>query len=71
MVTDGTLTLQLGDESLSAGPDSVVCIPPGVPHAVTNQESATARALTAGAWNRSTWFSDGTVYLEGTPRIDS
>jgi quercetin dioxygenase-like cupin family protein len=70
VVTDGTLTLQLGDESVTAGPDSVICIPAGVPHAVTNSEPRTARALTAGAWNRATWFSEGTSYLEGKPRID-
>jgi quercetin dioxygenase-like cupin family protein len=71
VVTEGTLTLRLGDQSVSAGPDSVVCIPPGVPHAVTNQEPETARALTAGAWNRATWFSEGTNYLEGLPRSDT
>jgi quercetin dioxygenase-like cupin family protein len=68
VVTEGTLTMRVGDETVSAGPESVVCVPAGVPHAVINQELETARALTAGAWNRSTWFSEGTTYLEGDPR---
>lgn len=38
--------------------------------AVTNLEAKMAPALTAGAWNRSTWFSEGTAYLEGIPRTD-
>ena len=70
VVTEGALILQLGDESVAAGPDSVVCIPAGVPHAVTNRQPETAHALTAGAWNRATWFTQGTTYLEGTPRVD-
>lgn len=70
VVTEGALTMQLGDETVTAEADSVVCIPPGVPHAVVNRAPQTARALTAGAWNRATWFSEGTTYLEGVPRTD-
>jgi quercetin dioxygenase-like cupin family protein len=70
VVTEGTLTMRLGDETVSAGPESVVCIPAGVPHAVINEAPEPARALTAGAWNRATWFSEGTTYLEGVPRGD-
>ena len=70
VVTDGALTLRLGDETVTARADEVVCIPAGVPHAVVNQQPETAHALTAGAWNRATWFSQGTTYLEGVPRGD-
>ncbi|HLG72082.1 MAG TPA: hypothetical protein VK009_16810 [Chloroflexota bacterium] len=37
---------------------------------VRNELPETAHALTAGAWNRSTWFTEGTTYLEGVPRAD-
>ncbi len=69
-VAQGSLTMQLGDETVVAEAESVVRIPPDTPHAVLNASPETARALTAGAWNRATWFTEGTIYLEGKPRID-
>jgi quercetin dioxygenase-like cupin family protein len=69
-VAKGELVMQIGDETVFAGVESVVCIPAGAPHAVLNQGADTAHALTAGAWNRATWFKDGTTYLEGIPRTD-
>jgi len=69
-VAEGSLTMQVGDETVVAGAESTVCIPAGAPHAVRNEQPGTARALTAGAWNRATWFTKGTTYLEGKPRID-
>jgi quercetin dioxygenase-like cupin family protein len=68
-VAEGELVLQIGDQTLVAAAESVVRIPPATPHAVRNQATETAHALTAGAWNRATWFTDGTTYLEGTPRL--
>lgn len=70
LVTDGRLTMQVGDETLIARADSVVRIPPGVPHALRNEASEAVRALGAGAWNRATWFTTATTYLEGTPRTE-
>ena len=69
-VTEGSLVMQVGDETVTAGPESVVCIPAGAPHAVRNEAADTAHAITAGAWNRATWFTEGTTYLEGSPRTD-
>lgn len=70
VVMDGTLTIQLGDETIVAGPESVVRIPPGVPHALRNQAPDSARALGAAAWNRIGFVREATTYLEGTPRTD-
>ena len=69
-VAEGALTMQVGDQTVVAEAESTVRIPAGAPHAVRNERPGTARALTAGAWNRATWFSEGTTYLQGTPRID-
>ncbi len=69
-VAEGSLVMQVGDETVEAAAESVVCIPAGAPHAVRNEAAETAHALTAGAWNRATWFSEGTDYLEGIPRTD-
>jgi hypothetical protein len=36
VVTDGSLTLQVGEDTVNVEANSVVRIPPGVPHAVRN-----------------------------------
>src|SRR4051794_35889200 len=51
VVTDGALTVRLGDESLVVPAGSVVRVPPNVPHAVQNQGTETARAITAAPWD--------------------
>ena len=68
VVTDGRLSFILGDQTVSAAAESVQRIPPEVPHAVRNDSQAPARAYAAAAWPRSTWFTQATTYLEGTPR---
>jgi quercetin dioxygenase-like cupin family protein len=68
VVTDGALTVRIGDETVVAQAESVVRIPPGVPHAVRNNGRAEARALAGAPWNRATFFTEATTYLEGTPR---
>jgi quercetin dioxygenase-like cupin family protein len=68
MVAQGTLTLRLGDEELTASAESVVSVPAGVPHAVRNAGPDPARALAAAAWNRATFFREATTFLEGDPR---
>ena len=68
MVAEGTLTIQLGDQTLTAEAESVVSIPPGVPHAVRNDGPGQARALAGAPWNRATFFRDATTYLEGEAR---
>lgn len=70
VVTEGELTVQVGDETVVAEAESVVRIPPDVPHAIRNRGPDQARALAAAAWNRATWFRDATRYLEGKPRMD-
>jgi quercetin dioxygenase-like cupin family protein len=68
LVAEGALTVHLGEEHFVAQAESVFRIPPGVPHALRNEGAQTARALAAAAWNRATWFSQGTTYLEGQAR---
>ncbi len=68
VVTEGALTVRMGDETLVIPAESVVRIPPGVPHAVRNAGPVQARALAAAPWNRATFFKEATTYLEGQPR---
>ena len=68
VVTEGALTIQLGEEIITATAGSVVRIPPGVPHALLNQAIDSARVLSAAAWNRADFFREATEYLEGVPR---
>ena len=68
VVSHGQLAFRLGDEHVLAEPDTVVRIPPGVPHAVHNASDQPARAYAAAAWDRATWFTGATTYLEGQPR---
>ena len=70
VVTEGVVTIQLGEETIAAGPGSIVRIPSGVPHALRNQAPNSARALGAAAWNRADFFREATTYLEGAPRTD-
>ncbi len=44
-VLDGTLTVQIGDETTQAGPGAFVLIPPGVPHTFSNPGSEPVRLL--------------------------
>jgi mannose-6-phosphate isomerase-like protein (cupin superfamily) len=37
VVHEGTITFQLGDHELTAGPGDVVIAPPGTPHKFTNE----------------------------------
>jgi mannose-6-phosphate isomerase-like protein (cupin superfamily) len=44
-VLEGTLTMRLGDETMEAGPETFVCVPPGVVHAFSNRSDTTVRFL--------------------------
>src|SRR5512132_2515453 len=68
VVTEGAVTIQLGEETITPTAGSVVRIPPGVPHALRNQAIDSARVLGAAAWNRVDFFREATRYLEGVPR---
>jgi quercetin dioxygenase-like cupin family protein len=68
VVTEGILTMQLGEQTLEASAESTVVIPAHVPHAVRNTRAEAARALAAAGWNRATWFKEATTFLEGLPR---
>lgn len=70
VVIEGTVTVQLGGATITATVGSVVRIPPGVAHALRNQETDSARALGAAAWNRADFFREATTYLSGAPRKD-
>jgi quercetin dioxygenase-like cupin family protein len=70
VVTEGALVVQLGEESITATAGSIIRIPPGVPHGLRNQETLSARALGAAAWNRADFFREATTYLSGAPRKD-
>ena len=69
VVTAGQLVVRLGQETVVVPAGSVVRVPPEVPHAVRNEGSAVARALTAAPWNRASFYSTGTTYLEGVPPV--
>ena len=68
MVAEGTLAVRLGEDTVVAEAESVVRIPPGVPHAVRNDGPGPARALAGAPWNRATFFAEATTYLEGEAR---
>ena len=70
VVLSGTLEVRFGDETLTVAAESVVRIPPGVPHSFRNPAPEPARVLGAAAWNRATFFREATTYLEGMPRTD-
>jgi quercetin dioxygenase-like cupin family protein len=44
-VLDGTLTLQLGDRTVEAGPGTFACVPPGVVHTFRNDSDGPVRLL--------------------------
>jgi mannose-6-phosphate isomerase-like protein (cupin superfamily) len=44
-VLDGTLTMRLDDETLSAGAGTFVCVPPGVVHTFSNTSDGPVRFL--------------------------
>jgi quercetin dioxygenase-like cupin family protein len=70
VVTEGMVTIQLGEETVTARAGSVVRIPPGVPHALRNQAPHSAHGLGAAAWNQADFFREATTYLEGAPPTD-
>jgi quercetin dioxygenase-like cupin family protein len=54
-VLDGTMTLLVGDETLTAGPGTFVCAPPGVVHTFRNESDGPVRFLnfsTPSGWER-------------------
>jgi len=69
VVTEGELVVQVGEDTLVVPAGSVVRVPPEVPHAVRNEGSAVARALTAAPFDRASFYSAGTTYLEGVPPL--
>jgi quercetin dioxygenase-like cupin family protein len=71
VVTEGQLVLRLGDQTVVVPAGNVARVPPEVPHAVQNQGSAVARALTAAPWDRASFHSAATTYLEGVPPLAS
>jgi mannose-6-phosphate isomerase-like protein (cupin superfamily) len=44
-VLEGTLTLQIGDETVDLGPGSFACIPPGTVHTFSNRSEQPLRFL--------------------------
>jgi quercetin dioxygenase-like cupin family protein len=69
VVTEGQLVIRLGEEAVVVPSGSVVRVPPDVPHAVRNEGSSVARALTAAPWDRASFHSRATTYLEGLPPV--
>jgi mannose-6-phosphate isomerase-like protein (cupin superfamily) len=54
-VLEGTLTLRLGDETVTAGPGTFACVPPGVVHTFSNPGGEPVRFLnfnTPSGWER-------------------
>jgi mannose-6-phosphate isomerase-like protein (cupin superfamily) len=44
-VLEGTLTMEMGDETVELGPGSFVCIPPGLVHTFSNRSAEAVRLL--------------------------
>ena len=44
-VLEGTLTMQLDDETLDLGPGSFACVPPGTVHTFSNRSDQPVRFL--------------------------
>jgi mannose-6-phosphate isomerase-like protein (cupin superfamily) len=44
-VLEGILTMRLGDETMEAGPETFVCVPPGVVHTFSNRSDDPVRFL--------------------------
>ena len=70
VVLEGSLSVSVGDDSVVVPRNAVARVPPGVVHAVSNDGPGVARALTAAPWDRATFYSKATTYLEGVPRVD-
>ncbi len=52
-VLEGTLTVQVGDEEVEAGPGTYACAPPGIVHTFANRSPSVVRFLnlnTPGGW---------------------
>ncbi len=68
VVLDGSLTVRLGDETLTVEAGHTVTVPPGTPHGVLNGRAVVARALAVAPWDHATFFREATTYLEGLTR---
>jgi quercetin dioxygenase-like cupin family protein len=68
-VTDGILTVRIGEETVVVPTESVVRIPPGVPHTVRNEGRVEVRTLAGAPWNRATFFTElyGGDHLSSVP----
>jgi oxalate decarboxylase/phosphoglucose isomerase-like protein (cupin superfamily) len=54
-VLEGTLTMQLGEETHALGPGAFVCVPPGVVHTFSNRSEQAVRFLnfnTPSGWEQ-------------------
>ena len=68
VVLDGSLTIRLGDQTLTVEAGHTVTVPPGTPHGVLNGRALVARALAVAPWDHATFFREATTYLEGLSR---
>jgi quercetin dioxygenase-like cupin family protein len=71
IVTEGELTVETGEGGRTrqtVGGGHTVVIPPGTPHRLSNQSADPVTMLAAAAWDHSTFYRDGSTYLEGGPR---
>ena len=68
-VLEGTLTVQLGAESLEAAPGTFICVPPGEVHTFANRTDSSVRFLnfnTPAGWEQ--YMRDlGAAFASGTP----
>ena len=65
---DGTLTVTAGDQTIELDTEEGVVVPPGTPHKFENRSGNQVHMLSAGPWDRATFFTAATTYLEGRPR---
>ena len=65
---DGTLTVTAGDQTIELDSEEAIVVPPGTPHKFENRSGHQVHMLSAGPWDRATFFTSATTYLEGQPR---
>ena len=68
---DGTLTVTARDQTIELDSEEGVVVPPGTPHKFENRTGGQVHLLSAGPWDRATFFTSATTYLEGQPRESS
>ena len=68
IVTAGELTVETDGETLVVPSGHTLVIPPATAHRLSNRGSVPCTMLAAAAWDHTTFYRDGSQYLEGEAR---